>query len=113
MAKMKNIFIGVALALLLSISGCVGQFTASTTVHYKVTAPSGVITEADWTSNKNEEGINVKIDPKTGEVNLRVNKAGTPEASIAAALENSKEALGLARDAMAIGKAVATKGAVP
>ena len=101
---------GVALAFLLSISGCgVGQFTAKTVATYET--PDGK--KISYESNKEQIGLEATFDPKTGMFHIKVDKAGTPEASIAAALENSKEALGLARDAMAIGKAVATKGVAP
>ena len=117
--SMKPIFHAAILALLLSATqGCsVRQFSGNTTVHYKVTAPNGVITEASWENNKDEQGVHVKINPLTGEVTLKVDKSGTsPEAIEAAstaslkAQENLSTVLGLIKD---LALKAATKGAAP
>ena len=78
-------------ALLLAMTqGCgLRQFTGNTTVHYKVTTPTGIITEASWENNKDEQGVEVKINPLTGEVKLKVDKSGTPSEAITAAAESA------------------------
>ena len=85
--------------------------------HYKVTAPTGVITEASWENNKDEQGVEVKINPLTGEVKLKVDKSGTPSEAIAAASEATakmQETMGKALDLIQqLAIKGATKGVVP
>lgn len=115
----QRIVLALAGAVLLSATiGCsVKSFTGNTVVRYKVTAPNGVITEASWENNKDEQGVDVRINPLTGEVTLRVEKSGTPSEAVTAAAAavtqgqgNIGKALDLVKDLAIKG---ATKGAVP
>ena len=96
---MKHI---IVLALCLLVSGCgTSMFTANTKANF--TMPDG--TMANWESDKEHQGLEAEYDPKTGRFKIKVEKSGTPEAAIAAALQQSSEALGLLKELLPLLKA--------
>ena len=72
---------------ILFLSGCVSMFTARTTATYKL-SPDGTL-EADYSSNKDQQGLDVDIESDNGKlkiVRIHADKSGTNESAIAAAL---------------------------
>jgi hypothetical protein len=72
------------LPLLAALSGCAQMFTAKTKASYKVTSPTGVVTEALYESDKEQVGFDAEIDPTTGKVHVKADKSGTLESVVAA-----------------------------
>lgn len=90
-ARLKSLALAAALALGLSATqGCGGvdMFTAKTTAYYKLNADGSK--EISYTSGKDQQGLAVSLEEdKAGIKKLAINvdKASTPEAAIAAALQ--------------------------
>ena len=82
----------VALAVLLSIGGCAQMFTAKTTVHYEERRPDGTVIIADYSSDKDQVGLDAKLGK---EPSIKVDKASTAEAVIAAVLQTQTKLLGM------------------
>lgn len=84
--------LAIALTCLVISSGCGARyFSASTEAIYKIT-PDGKF--VSYESNKELQGANVEIteiDGKTTLVRISVDKAGTSEAVVAAALATQKQ----------------------
>ena len=112
---MISIFHALILAILLSATqGCgVSMFSAKTKASW--TDPGGkTIT---YESDKEQIGLDATFDPKTGYFHVKVDKAGTNEAAIAAAAKQSEAVADVLKAIIPlIEKAAltaATKGAVP
>lgn len=79
------------------LSGCgVGQFTAKTSASY-VISPDGNKT-IHYESNKEQQGLDVALVEEKGDVKsltIHVDRAITPEAAIAAALQSQTELIKL------------------
>ena len=77
---------GVMLAIFLS-SGCgAAYYSAKTTANYKV-LPDGTL-EANYDSSKEQQGLVLEVNEEAGKktVSIHVDKSGTNESAIAAAL---------------------------
>jgi hypothetical protein len=70
----------------LCLCGCASQFTAKTSAHYDM----GGGKVMDWQTQQDQTGLAAKFDGQTGGFEIKVDKAATPEAAIAAAAETSK-----------------------
>ena len=84
---MKHLIRAWALGLMLSLTlpGCTSMFTAKTKA--TVTTPEGFT--ATYESDKEYQGIDAEYDPVTKRFHLRVEKSGTPEQAIAAAVQSN------------------------
>lgn len=67
----------------LTLTGCAQMFTAKTKASY--IKPDG--TTIMYESDKEQIGLEARVDPKTGAIEIKVDKAGTQEAVIAAVLQ--------------------------
>lgn len=77
----------ILLVLCIFLPGCgVSMFTAKTTASYEVTADGKRL---NYESNKEQQGLDAEYNPKTGAFKVHVDKAGTPDAAIAAALQSN------------------------
>ena len=92
-----------SIILCVFLSGCTSMFTSKTKASY---TPGGPIT---YESDKEQVGLDVtyEVDEKGNvkKVRIKVDKSGTPEAAIAAALQQSSEALGLLKELLPLLKA--------
>ncbi len=88
---LRSTVLGLCLALVLCASAVIlsacgaANFSASTTASYRVTNKDGVTTDVQYSSNKEQVGLAADIDPDTGKVSVKVDKASTSEQAIAAA----------------------------
>jgi len=89
----------------LLFGGCAGvtMFTAKTKA--TVTTPDGFT--ASWESDKEHQGLEAEYDPVTGRFKIKVEKSGTPDAAIAAALQSQTKMIEL------LGSALKASGKVP
>jgi hypothetical protein len=67
----------------LTFAGCAQMFTAKTRATY--TSPDGK--QILYESDKEQVGLEAHVNPETGEIHIKVDKASTPEAVIAAVLQ--------------------------
>lgn len=87
---MKAFLIAALIGVFLSITGCTAaSFTARTTASW--TEPGGK--SIQYESNKDNIGLDATFDPKSGQFHIKVDKASTPEAAIAASQQAFSEAL--------------------
>jgi len=113
---MKTFFELLALALVLFIvSGCGGasNYSASTKASY-ITPDGKAIS---YESNKELTGLDVEYevdtDGRVKRIHIKVDKAGTQEAVVAAAIQQSLATTKIIESLVPLIKAAATKGAVP
>jgi len=100
------LILAVLAAALLVVSGCgYSAFAGKTKASW--TMPDGKVIA--YESDKETTGLEAEFNPKTGAFRVRVDKAGAQESAVAAALEQSKAALELAKEALAVGMKAATK----
>lgn len=98
----------IALALLFALGGCgYSQYAGKTTASYEKSTEGAI--KIIFESDKEENGLDAKVDPKTGEIRVKVAKAGAQESAVAAALESNKAALEIIKELMPLLKAAATK----
>ena len=86
---------GLMLAIFLS-SGCgAAYYSAKTTANYKV-LPDGTL-EANYDSSKEQQGLILEVNEEAGKktVSIHVDKSGTNESAIAAALAANLKLIGL------------------
>ena len=86
---------GLVLAIFLS-SGCgAAYYSAKTTANYKV-LPDGTL-EANYDSSKEQQGLVLEVNEEAGKktVSIHVDKSGTNESGIAAALAANLKLIGL------------------
>jgi hypothetical protein len=106
-----------ALCLLPALSGCADIFANKTTASYVITRPDGTKTEIHWSSAKAEEGLRAKLNPLTGEIDVKVDKASTQADVIQATVAQHEAAARILEAAAPLIKALAitaaTKGMVP
>lgn len=103
----------IILALALSLTmGCTSMFTSKTKATW--TEPGGKM--VSYESDKEQVGLEASFD-KDGTFHIRVDKAGTNEAAIAAALQSNlevqKQLNALMQIIVPLAKAGVTKGVVP
>lgn len=91
---MKRYIYAALMALVLSITGCIDAYTARTIATYKTTTtlPDGtvVVKDVSYNSNKQQDGLALDLLEKDGQptaIAIKVDKASTPEAAIAAVLQ--------------------------
>ena len=77
---MRNIPNYAIICAVLLLTGCAQMFTAKTQASY--TAPNGAVVE--YSSDKEQQNLMFDLDPATGKIHVQVDKAGTPDAVIAA-----------------------------
>lgn len=103
---MTRFLIAWGLGLLLSISGCVSMFTARTTASYEADGK-----KIFYESNKDQMGLDATYElyesGAVKAVRIKADKAVTPEAAIAAALQIQSEII---KEVIPLLKAAATKG---
>ena len=93
---MRNLFNGFALACLLSLNGCgAAYYSAKTVATYRV-LPDGTL-EANYDSSKEQQGLVLEVNEESGKktVSIHVDKSGTNESAIAAALQANLKLIGL------------------
>jgi hypothetical protein len=89
---MRLLIIGLTLALL---TGCAQMFTAKTNVQITV-SPDGTCT-AQYTSDKEQVGLEASVCGGS----VKVDKAGTQDAVIAAVLQMQTQILGMVKEMQA------------
>lgn len=94
---MKYGIIIVLAAFYLSITaGCAGMYLAKTKATIKT--PEGFT--ASYESDKEYQGLEAEYDPVTKRFKLKVEKSGTPDAAIAAALQSQTKMIELLGSAL-------------
>ena len=103
-----GLILAVLAAALLVVSGCASWYLGTTKATYDGKT-------FFWESSKNQEGLKATLgkDKDGNPIATIETTATTPEAAIAAAAEALKEAFVVLKDAMAMAKAAASKGAAP
>jgi hypothetical protein len=114
MGQREIVFWLIALlcAVLLSSTGCgAAYYSAKTVATYRI-LPDGTL-EASYDSSKEAQGLDLDVENDNGKikvVKIHVDKAGTNESAIAAALAANLKLIDLVN---ALTAAAANKGAVP
>jgi hypothetical protein len=104
-------------AVLWLVTGCgVARFSGTTTIHYAVDE-QGKIKTLDYENNKDLAGLDVEYEVdeqgRVKKVKIQVDKSGTNEAAIAAALQMGVENSKLLQQLLPVIKSAATRATIP
>jgi hypothetical protein len=95
-------FIAAVIFMLIYANGCAQMFTSKTTVHFETRNSNGDTCIGDYTSDKEQIGLEAII---CGGATIKVDKASTQEAVVAAVLSMQSQMLQFIKEQAAVAKA--------